>query len=168
PIYSESLYTHDAFGWSALRAVRWGRYKYIEVPKPELYDLERDSRELTNLFRANPQESGALRRQLSELLAQYAAQPATPGNLSRKTRELLGSLGYIGSGTGAGLGSSGRDPKDALPEYNLYEKGLAALYDKRPDAAIGLFHRVLLLDPQNEQARCNMGDAYLRLHRADN
>ena len=166
-VYSESMYTHDAFGWAPLRAVRLGQYKYIEAPKPELYDLQRDPQEHTNLLRTNPSEAGALRRRLGELFARYSAQPAIPGNLSRKTRDLLGSLGYVGSGPRAGIGSSGRDPKDGLAEYSLYENGLAALYNKQSGAAITLFHRVLLRDPRNSLARCNLGDAYLRLNRVN-
>ena len=40
-IYSESLYAHRHFGASSLRGLQVGAYKYIEAPKPELYDLER-------------------------------------------------------------------------------------------------------------------------------
>ncbi len=39
-VYSESLHTHDSFGWAPLRSLRSGRYKYIQAPRPELYDLE--------------------------------------------------------------------------------------------------------------------------------
>ena len=40
--YSESLYARNHYGWSELRALRAGRYKYISATRPELYDLERD------------------------------------------------------------------------------------------------------------------------------
>ncbi len=39
PVYGESMYARDHLGCSPLRSVRLGRYKYIEAPKPELYDL---------------------------------------------------------------------------------------------------------------------------------
>ena len=32
-VYSESLYAHDAFGWAPLRALRVGKYKYIQAPR---------------------------------------------------------------------------------------------------------------------------------------
>src|SRR5205823_5536801 len=35
--YSESLYPQQ-FGWSPLRALRANRFKFIEAPRPELYD----------------------------------------------------------------------------------------------------------------------------------
>ena len=40
--YSEALYPLHHYGWSDLRALRSGRYKVIDAPRPELDDLERD------------------------------------------------------------------------------------------------------------------------------
>ena len=42
PSFAESLVPLLHYGWSDLRAVRDGRWKYILAPRPELYDLERD------------------------------------------------------------------------------------------------------------------------------
>ena len=48
--YSEAMYPLHHYGWSELRALRSGRYKVIDAPRPELYDLDRDpARERTNL-----------------------------------------------------------------------------------------------------------------------
>ncbi|RPJ49962.1 MAG: hypothetical protein EHM23_35910 [Acidobacteria bacterium] len=38
-IYAESFVPELQFGWSPLRSIRLGRYKYIGAPKPELYDV---------------------------------------------------------------------------------------------------------------------------------
>ena len=48
--YAEAMYPLHHYGWSDLRALRAGRFKLIDAPRPELYDLERDPRELTNIF----------------------------------------------------------------------------------------------------------------------
>ena len=48
--YSEAMYPLHHYGWSDLRALRSGRYKVIDAPQPELYDLERDPGEQTNLY----------------------------------------------------------------------------------------------------------------------
>lgn len=164
-VYSESLYTRDAFGWAPLRALRQGRYKYIEAPKPELYDLQRDPHELTNILRKNPSVGVALRRRLENLLSRGAARsPVTQAEA--QSRAVLESLGYLGAARHAAR-SSGRDPKDGLAEYKLYERGLAEMYGGHPDIAVALFGRLLKHDPDNTLARCNLGDADLRLHRAD-
>ena len=39
PTYAESLTPLLHFGWSDLRSLREGRFKYIQAPRPELYDL---------------------------------------------------------------------------------------------------------------------------------
>jgi arylsulfatase A-like enzyme len=50
--YSESLYP-ARLGWSPLRALRDGRFKLIDAPRPELYDLERDPFEELNIYNEN-------------------------------------------------------------------------------------------------------------------
>src|SRR4026208_823276 len=48
--YSGAMYPLHHYGWSDLRALRSGRYKVIDAPRPELYDVDRDPGEKTNLF----------------------------------------------------------------------------------------------------------------------
>ena len=48
-MYAESLVPLLHFGWSDLRVLREGRFKYIQAPRPELYDLQDDPGETTNL-----------------------------------------------------------------------------------------------------------------------
>ena len=50
PLYMESMTPRNQFGWSDLRAIFNGRWKLIEAPTPELYDLQNDPRESRNLF----------------------------------------------------------------------------------------------------------------------
>src|SRR5215813_13155578 len=42
PAYAETDYPHRAFGWSALRSLRSGKYLYVRAPKAELYDESED------------------------------------------------------------------------------------------------------------------------------
>ena len=50
PVYAESMYARDHLACSPLRSIRVGRYKYIEAPKPELYDLASDPGETQNRY----------------------------------------------------------------------------------------------------------------------
>ncbi len=47
--FSETYYPYYHFGWSPLIAIRAGSYKYVQAPKPELYDLSADRGETNNL-----------------------------------------------------------------------------------------------------------------------
>jgi hypothetical protein len=94
--YSESLYPRR-FGWSSLRALRAGRYKLIDAPRPELYDLERDPFEQRNIYDERRPLAAALARRLGTFGAALApgsrsASAATP---SDEVRQRLASLGYI-------------------------------------------------------------------------
>jgi tetratricopeptide (TPR) repeat protein len=159
-IYSESVFARDSFHWAALRSLRKGDWKYIDAPRPELYDLAKDPREQTNVIRANPAQAAALRSDLQRFLARHARGPEPARDTSAQTRAELGSLGYI-SGS-AGARGTGPDPKDRLAEFQTFDKGLDALYSERFDAAIRLFRQVLAMDKDNLQARGTLGDAFER------
>ena len=134
--YAESLTPRLHYGWSDLRALREGRWKYILAPRPELYDLQADPAETRNLVTAESARADSLRTRLAGLVAQERAAPspdaaaAVPPDLVEK----IGALGYLGGGTAAAGGSSGADPKDKLEEYKavnrLMREGLTRLRAK--------------------------------------
>ena len=59
-IYAEALYPRYHFGWSELLSLTDDRYRYIKAPREELYDLERDPGERTNI--AGERGAGGRRR----------------------------------------------------------------------------------------------------------
>jgi len=118
--YSETYYPNQ-FGWSALRSVRQRRFKYIDAPKPELYDLLADPQELHNLFGRNRAMALELKSQLGALVARSVSEQRPRGTpVSPVDVELLKSLGYLGTSTP--LPQSVRqqdlpDPKDKLAAF---------------------------------------------------
>lgn len=126
-VYSESLYGHKHFGVAALRSLRIGRYKYIEVPKPEFYDLEKDADEKVNLYFRHKAMALEFRGRLRSLRTRYKpSQHAGQQALSPEAVELLSSLGYIsGSGNHSAAQETGADPKDRIVDYEKYGAALA-------------------------------------------
>src|SRR5262249_13785179 len=61
---SATDYPRRHYGWSSLRAIRDGRFKAIEAPRPELYDLERDPDELHDVLNDRPALARALLNRL--------------------------------------------------------------------------------------------------------
>jgi arylsulfatase A-like enzyme len=155
PVYSESVYARDCFGWSALRSLRVGAYKYIDAPKPELYNLEKDPRELSNIVRTNAAQASALREQLRKLAT--PAPAAAPSGDPRRNKEVLQSLGYLAPGPHGAAAGPAADPKDKLPELLRYEDALTLLEDRRYEAAIATFRSILATDPRNLLARRDLG-----------
>ena len=68
PSYAETFYPKWHFGWSELKSVRVGDWKYIDAPKPELFDLRADAVEKRNAIDAR----GALANGLSTELNRSA------------------------------------------------------------------------------------------------
>jgi choline-sulfatase len=152
PSFAESLVPLVHYGWSDLRALRIGRWKYILAPRPELYDLESDPGERHNLHQEQTARARALRAGLEQRLKQEqaalrntgSAAPAVPPDLLEK----LGALGYVSGGTSTAL-PSGADPKDKIEEYQivntLMREGLINLREQRFAASLdrfnGLFKR---------------------------
>lgn len=160
-VYAESMHAHDAFGWAPLRSVRAGSFKYIEAPKPELYDLRADPRELHNLYTGGSAKAAELRNQLAQLMARYLPkQPAPPREPSLAARRLLDSLGYLAPGPRTAPGGSGPDPKDRLSEFRLYEAAWVDIYFHRLDEGIAKLRQLLGQDPHNLLARRDLGGAY--------
>ncbi len=161
-VYSESDYSHDAFGWAALRSLRAGRYKYIDAPRPELYDLEADPRELRNVIATHPAEARSLRNQLAGLLASQRSQPPASAVVVPPERlAALRSLGYLAPGPQSPRSASGPDPKDRLPEYRLCERAQDEILSGRSAQATVILRQILERDPRNTLARRDLGVAYL-------
>jgi arylsulfatase A-like enzyme len=98
--YSESQYPMR-FGWSPLRALRADRYKLIDAPRPELYDLERDPFERRNIYDERRDLARALAQRLTTFEGQISPSPRDDGTDTvprAELRQRLKSLGYIGSG----------------------------------------------------------------------
>ena len=132
--YAESLTPRLHYGWSDLRALREGRWKYILAPRPELYDVRDDPGETRNLAGAQPSRAEGLRAQLAGIVKDERAAPSPDGAAAVPPElvEKLGALGYLGGGTTRG--ASGADPKDKLEDYKavnrLMREGLTCLRAK--------------------------------------
>lgn len=120
--YSEAMYPLHHYGWSELRALRSGRYKVIDAPRPELYDIDRDPQEEKNLYAERRQLGDRLVSQLRGMEQGFeqthAALPAA--DVDPEARQRLAALGYVGSfvATAADPRTSRADPKDKIDLFN--------------------------------------------------
>src|ERR1700737_398605 len=126
------------FGWAPLRSVRAEGFKFIEAPRPELYDLGADPGELINNYQ--PQNSTA--QKVRALLAENGAK--TSSQVSDSTLP---------------------DPKDKIEEQNLLHAAMMASDDNRSDDVRRALEQVLQLDPKSPTALRQLGE--LELHEGD-
>jgi arylsulfatase A-like enzyme/Flp pilus assembly protein TadD len=172
PSFAESLVPLVHFGWSDLRSVRDGRWKYVLAPRAELYDLDRDLGELTNLAEREPARARAMRMGLEQRLraerttARTApAAAAVPPDLLEK----LGALGYVSPGGPSDAKAAGADPKDKLEEYKvlntLMRQGLIALREGRPADSARHLQALARHGVESFEAHYYLGRAYTALRR---
>ncbi len=158
-IYSESLYAHNHFGTSALRSLRAGRYKYVEAPRPEFYDLASDPSETQNLYASQKSLAATFRDQLAALRARFRSEsPAGSRALSPEAVERLASLGYVAvSRARSGSSESGADPKDRIADYETYGRAIALASAGHLSEANAALRQLLEKDPNLLDVRASLG-----------
>jgi arylsulfatase A-like enzyme/Tfp pilus assembly protein PilF len=146
--YSEAMYPLHHYGWSDLHALRSGRYKVIDAPRPELYDIDRDPGETTNLFadrRAlGDRMIGQLRTIEGGFAKTAAAMPAA--DVDPEARERLAALGYVGTfvATSSDPRAGRADPKDKIELFNKLNTATDLSKDRDTNAESS-FARVIAL-----------------------
>ena len=163
--YSESLYARNHYGWSDLRALRSGRFKYIATTKPELYDLDRDPGERVNLYDERRPLAERMASELERLAVDRVTTAAAP-TVDPETRERLAALGYIGSFAPAARrpGEALPDPKDKIDIFNMMMSAHETNGKADPVAAIERLERVVAMDPNIQDAWIMLGNEYFRTH----
>ncbi len=166
PVYSETWSTFIHFGWSELLSAVDGRFHYIASPRPELFDLDADPGETTNLIATERRPGAALRAFLEpfprELQASAAEQDA-------ETLAKLGALGYLGGATATRRPNEGplANPRDELPKVAPILRGIRAVNEGRYEDAIELLAPTLEQSPYALFGWQFLGRAYERLGRPE-
>jgi choline-sulfatase len=151
------------FGWAPLRSVRMESFKFIEAPKPELYDLHADPGESRNHYEPWDGTVQRLRKALAELNAKSpAARKTSPAAVSASTIDELHALGYLDStdarsATDVPEPSLLPDPKDKIEEQNLLHAAMMASEDGEPDRARAALEKVLRSDETSAIALRQLG-----------
>ncbi len=169
-IYFETFYPLKEFGWSELLGIRMGKYKYIEAPRPELYDLSADPDERRNLYSSHTALVAHFKEMLRSEVAKYAqGQRNTPATTPDPTTvELLRSLGYVGYVGGLKLQLASRtgsrpDPKDKIGVYINILHALSLANEGQSPAAARILEEVLREDPEVTSARLILGIQYRKM-----
>lgn len=165
--YAETLFPRLHFGWSELRSVRIGGWKFIQAPRPEVYDLTRDPGERNNLFSGEGRRAAAMRSRLLDTLGGSPESAVVVGKPvpDQETMDRLASLGYI-SGPGAGAASN-VDPKDKIEEFMEYggaiRRALEAFGSGNLKAAIKGLEAIVAAGRGGFDVSFYLGRAYLQL-----
>jgi arylsulfatase A-like enzyme/cytochrome c-type biogenesis protein CcmH/NrfG len=138
------------FGWAPLRSIRQDGFKFIEAPRPELYDLEADPGETRNRYVPWDSTTQTLRKVLTEKRSKTPS-PTSPATVSAGTVSELRALGYLDasdarSSTDVPEPSLLPDPKDKIGVQNLLHTAMMAAEEGRSMEARMALKKVLALD----------------------
>jgi choline-sulfatase len=158
PSYAESLHPQLQYGWAPLHAWRTARYKLIEAPRPELYDLQTDGGEARDRAHEDSARLEAMRRDLQKAMATTTPQAAS--EVDPEAAERLAALGYVGTGGSSVPPPSGRDPKDAIQLATRLGRNGMTVARTEPEKAIPELTALLKEDPGMLVARRTRAVAY--------
>lgn len=125
--FSESYFAALQMGVSPIFSVQDGSYKYIDSPKPELYNLQADPAEAQNLAMDRKSEVRQFQTRVEQYQKAYfkAGVAAQTRAVSSEEAEQFAALGYLGGRISETSWDRKKDPKDYIGEWN---KSLEASY----------------------------------------
>ena len=171
--YAETFYPRWHYGWSELKSIRGDRWKYLDAPKQEVYDLRADPEERRNVAL----ERGALVTGMSGALARivngFGAGASTEApRPDADTLARLRSLGYVGMTAPSSSSGRGADPKDMIAGAEAFRVGISramdALARDQPTAAIAQLKPLLAVNNRSYELHLFLGDAYAATRQFDN
>ena len=173
-LYAETLSPRLTRNWGELRALVHGDYKYVHGPRPELYDLARDPRELSDLMAERPDTAAGLRDHLESYLATHAVTGLDSSvDVDSETARRLAALGYLqASGDRVGpieevLRDDGDPPQDHAGTITVYSQAKNLLFQDRPLQALEFIRSLLRGDADNPHYLELLANAELKLGRSD-
>ena len=160
--YFEALAFHFNRNWAPLTGLYRDRFKYIDLPIPELYDLDADRGESENLYRTLAATSRELLDALEEIAGSEStatSSEARTAEVDEETTERLRTLGYIVAPRTGGARSDfteDDDPKRLVHLSDRFDRGVAAHMAGDTDEAVRLFRSIIDERPSFTNAYANL------------
>jgi arylsulfatase A-like enzyme/Tfp pilus assembly protein PilF len=168
--YAETHYPSRAFGWSALAALRSGKYLYVRAPRRELYDTASDPNARKNIAGSSSAIADVLGSKLDDFRQKTAAgaRESASATTSAEQAQQLAALGYAsGNDQAPKQQNVGKaiDPKDKVDVANTLHDAIFAVEEGQFEKAQPLLERVVKDDPQIYTAQYQLGLAYSKQKR---
>lgn len=165
PSYADAHFPQLHFGWSMLGSWRVGEWKYIDAPRPELYDLRTDRAEAKNALSERSNVAARMGGELEAVWRSFgSAAEAAPPQPDPETLARLRSLGYVGIAAPSSSRGRGADPKDKIGEVKLFRGLISRAIDDlsagRNDAAIQKLKKAAGINERAYDVHLLLGDAY--------
>ena len=166
---AETFYPRENFGWSELVGLVSERWKYIQSPRPELYNMKNDPGETKDLNASSADKAGELKKMLEQRVLGSRAGGRPAGgrpSVRPEDQERLKSLGYLNF-TPSGRGSALPDPKDKIPLLRLLQRAQVYESEENYSAAEQVYYKVLADVPDSPAGIVNLAVAQARQKKFD-
>jgi len=165
-LFAESEVPFFAYGWSRLRTVRQGAIKFIDAPVEELYDLQHDPGETSNLAAARGADAQRLAAEIETWAARHPGADSTVA-VDSETAKMLHALGYSAGDPGRPEGEGRGNPVELMPVHQELQIVGELLASGRSQEAVRRVQGALALDPENIAALRDLSRGLTQLGRLD-
>ena len=150
-LYAETFAPLLDFGWSPLRAIRSGGFKFIAAPKPELFQVAADPDESHNLAASDAPRAATLTDRVERI---SSATLPTSRSQDPDAAARLQALGYVSGGrpTAAGARPDPKDKRELAGRLALVTSGELTGAELRR-----ALEQILAEDGANPQAHVRLG-----------
>jgi arylsulfatase A-like enzyme/Tfp pilus assembly protein PilF len=146
--YIESVFPWEALGCAPVKGIIKDNYKFLDLPKPELYDLEKDGREKDNLYFKKNIRAKKLKQTLTSLMGGYNPLQFQSGRtLSPAEERKLKTLGYVSASRKQPVTGKLPDPKDKIAGMTAFIMGNRLRGEGKRDDAAAHFKRAIQINP---------------------
>ena len=161
-LYLESFFASEAFHCAPIQGIIRGRFKYLDLPRPELYDLLADPGERENLVSARAASAREMKAGVHDLARRLGTGAMESGRrLTAAERDALASLGYITSAP-SGAGGAPADPKDKIAGWDVFTRGAEQAAAGQAAAAESSLLRAIELIPDYPGSYTILANVYFK------
>ncbi|OGQ83414.1 MAG: hypothetical protein A2289_16350 [Deltaproteobacteria bacterium RIFOXYA12_FULL_58_15] len=168
-LYAETYLPYYTYGWAKLRVLRFGPWKLIDSPEPELFNVQRDPNELSNLIEQQPDVAFDLRADFDTFVAGHGeADKEANLEVDADAMAQLAALGYVAVGSSDRYATVPRpDPKKLIDVHVALERARHFIRDRLYDHARSQLEIVLGRDPNNLAALLDLAEVQASQNRLD-
>lgn len=160
--YGEALHLKKSYAWAEIFFLRNEDFKFLEMPREELYDLRNDPGETKNLIHELPLMADKMRNRLKEVKRRlkadnidYKTTAKTPDELKQR----LAALGYVGADMGKTEGKI-ISKKEIAAVIRVVNEGHFNKISGNTDKAIELYEKAIKMDPDMNGPYYELGDLF--------
>ena len=167
-LYLESRFAFEAFRCAPVQGIIQKNFKYLDLPKPELYDLRRDPGERNNLVSAAAALGRKMKTAMNDLARRLGGVDRQSGRrLTDEERSTLASLGYITSAPAGEAAGPLPDPKDEIAGWQVFTLGADQAANGQDGPAEASLLRAIGLIPDYAGSYTILANIYFKAGRGD-